>query len=86
MKLTGTQHRWLRWFAEHGGMGYLKASRICCGEDESNRSGTAACAPFLALVAAGAVEGHEGKLRITPFGLRVVDPWAGTTSKPEGGK
>lgn len=80
-KLTATQYRWLAWFAQHGGIGYLKSARVCCGEDEANRTGTMAALPFLALVAAGAIEGHEGKLRITPYGLRIVDPWCSTSDR-----
>jgi hypothetical protein len=72
VKLTPAQHRHLAWFAAHGGMGYLKHSRICCGENRENQTNTAASLPFLALVAAGAVEGYAGGLRITEYGLRMV--------------
>jgi hypothetical protein len=74
MKLTSAQHRHLLWFANHGGMGYLKGARICCGENPDNRTNTSASLPFLALVAAGAIEGVGGRLRITEFGLRLLRP------------
>lgn len=80
MKLTVAQYNWLKWFKEHGGLGIVRASRVCCGDDPSNQSNTSASLPFLALVAHGAVEGHEGKLRITQYGLRLVDPWCKETS------
>lgn len=84
MKLTATQHGWLRWFADHGGMGYLKGGRICCGENPENQTGTMASLPFLALVAKGAIEGHEGKLRITPYGLRIINPFGEHSAREPG--
>lgn len=71
MTLTKSQHQYLAWLQQGGGVAHLERGAVVCGGE---KTANASAISFLNLVVKGALEAKDGKLVITDYGRRLLTP------------
>jgi hypothetical protein len=69
MKLTDTQHNWLKWLHNNGGSAFIERHWIIANGERSTYGSEIS---FLNLVVKGAIEARNGRLVITDYGYRIL--------------